>query len=233
MSVGTETATPERPAMRALATVLDLLAEIYLQPDADIREKTARLADDERLAATELESVASDLRFLGNAPDAELEVEYVRLFLHGGWGTAHPYESFYRSGQLADEACLDDLESLLAAAGVEPDGHRVTPDHLGVELDFLALLLAGLADEDLDQRECESIRHLAERLLLDHLTDFVAAFVARVQGAGPDPYHQAATQLLADAVAAAGRMVSALSGRSAALGPVPKAIPERMPGTPA
>jgi len=213
MSAELVTATAERPAMRALATVLDVLAEIYLQPDADVREKAARLADDERLAGAEFESLAVDLRFLGNAPAGELEIEYVRLFLHGRPVTAHPYESFYRGGQLLDEACLDDLEALLAAAGVEPGGNRVTPDHLGVELDFLALLVAGLADEDLEQRQREAVRHLAERLLFDHLTGFVEAFVARVQASEPDPYHQAATQLLADAVAAATRMIPVLSTR--------------------
>lgn len=203
-----------RPAMRALATVIDLLAEVYLLPDADVRDRAAGLAADGRLADAGLEGVVADLGRLGEAPAADLEVEYVRLYLHGRPLTAHPYESFYRCGLLADEACLDDLDALLRAAGVEPGGTRVTPDHLGVELDLLALLLSGLADEGLDPSEREAVRGLAECLLVDHLTEFVSAFVARVRSLAPDPYHLTASQLLTDAVAVAARLISAPSGRS-------------------
>lgn len=200
-----------RPTMRALATVLDLLAEVYLLPDADVRDRAAGLAADGRLAVAGLEGVVSHLGCLSEAPAVDLEVEYVRLHLHGRPLTAHPYESFYRAGLLADDACLDDLDALLRAAGVEPGGNRVTPDHLGVELDLLALLLSGLADEGLEPSEREAVSTLAGRLLVDHLAEFVSAFVARVRSLAPDPYHLAASQLLMDTVSVAARLISALS----------------------
>lgn len=211
MSLDYSTEAAGRAAVTALAGVLDLLAEHYLEPRADLRAEAAGLAADQRLAAPALAGVMAALEELSDAPGSELDVEYVRLFLHGRPATAHPYESYYRSGRLADEDCVSDLESLLAAAGVEPEGAAVPVDHLGIELDLLALLLAGLADDEQPQPARREIAEIAERLLADHLVPFAAAFLERLEQAAPEPYYRAGAAVLQAALAAAPTVLAVVS----------------------
>jgi len=201
-------------ALRAITGTLDVLAEVFLTPGADVRRRAAALATQARQAGAALAPLATSLRELSEAPAAALDVEYARLFLTGRTPTAHPYESFYRAGSLGDPACLGELRELYAVAGVQPElTGAVAPDHLGAELDLLALALAGLADPEIGGEAGGAIAELATRLISDHLEPFLEAFVRRLASAAPSPYHAAAAQAAQAAVAAA---AAALPRRRAA-----------------
>ncbi|HNX50865.1 MAG TPA: molecular chaperone TorD family protein, partial [Thermoanaerobaculaceae bacterium] len=123
-----------------VAEVLDLLAEAWLEPGSDVRERAGVLG--RRAAGVALEPLARALATLATSSAGELAVEYARVFLHGRPATAHPHESFYRTGLIGDPDVTAELGELLAAAGVDAGASRaVLPDHLGIELDLLALLV--------------------------------------------------------------------------------------------
>jgi TorA maturation chaperone TorD len=198
---------------RALADSVQLLADILLQPGWDGREvalqlegRWAEILKQNPPGAPALPPGGEELRDglgrLGRSPADELEVEYARLFLHGRPATAHPYESFYRVGQLCDPACLAELGELYEAAGIHPaaDG-RVAPDHLGLELEFLATLLRALADPGIEEPARSSIRALAAELLQAHLQPFASTFIARLAEMRPAGYFNVAADVLHSAIA--------------------------------
>jgi TorA maturation chaperone TorD len=190
--------------LKTIAGTLDVLAEAFLAPGADVRARAAEQAARTRLSGPGLAPLAAALRELSEAPTAALDVEFARLFLTGRTPTAHPYESFYRGGLLADPECLGELSELYAAAGVQPDSTAaVAQDHLGAELDLLALVLAGLADPEVRAEAGDAVAELATRLIGEHLEPFVEAFERRLTSAAPPPYYAAAARATLAAVAAA------------------------------
>ncbi len=98
-----------------------------------------------------------------------LQAEYVRLFINALPETpCPPYGSFYLEGTLMGVSTLK-LRDLYAGYGFQTDE---MPDHIAVELEFLALLLMASrqqgAGEGLD-------------LLLDHLRSWTPAFFQKVE----------------------------------------------------
>ncbi len=70
-----------------------------------------------------------------------LAVEYTRLFgaLSKSYGPPPPYETVHRGSSLSADATAA-VSEFYAAAGMVPTDLAAPPDHLGVELRFLALL---------------------------------------------------------------------------------------------
>jgi TorA maturation chaperone TorD len=199
-------------SMLALAAVLDLLAEVFTGPASDARGRASVLLSDPSFALPPLAALARPLRDLTDAGTGDIEIEYVRLFLHGQGATAHPYESFYRTGQLMDAECLGGLDALYAAAGVQPRKDSVLPDHLGVELEFLALLLRGVLTSHAHGEANLGVRRIARKLLEDHLLPFSGTFRSRLGELRPAPYFSAAADALGHALAAADAMLTVYHG---------------------
>lgn len=193
----------------ALAAVLDRLAEVFTGPASDARGRASALLSDPAFATPPLAALARPLRDLTDAGTGDIEIEYVRLFLQGQGATAHPYESFYRTGQLMDAECLGGLDAFYAAAGVQPrDEGSVSPDHLGVELEFLALLLRGVSSSQAHGEANLEVRRIARKLLDDHLLPLSVAFRSRMGELRPAPYFSAAAEALGHALAAADAMLT-------------------------
>ena len=197
----TEGAAASRAVLTLLADVLDLAATVFSRPGADQRSRASELVRERSFAFPGGRELATSVRALAGAEAADLDVEYVRLFLHGRSATAHPYESFYRTGLLMDPACLDELGALFASAGVAPAEDGVSPDHLGVEAAFLALLLRGLSTATGDADAV--LAAIAWDLLEAHLLPFASAFRERLAGLVPDCYFASGADALAYALRAA------------------------------
>lgn len=196
-------------AMLSLAAVLDCLAGIFSRPDGAARTRAEALLLDPRLERPELAEIVRPLREIAAADDADLGTEFVRLFQHGSPATAHPFESFYRTGYLMDAACLRELNALFASAGVRPrEEDAFAPDHLAVELEFLSLLLRGAATSDGGSAGRRAVRRIASELLRDHLLPFSQAFRARLDLLRPGSTYAAASAALAATLTTAGRRLS-------------------------
>jgi TorA maturation chaperone TorD len=217
----------DRLAGSDLGEALDLLAEVFLQPGADVRERAAALASRSAFGAPALTAVGASLRALAAAPVHEPDIEYVRLFLHGA-PTVHPYESFYRAGSLDDPEHAADLAELYAAAGVGAGRDTPIPlDHIGLELDLLALFMHGLANGDGAARA--AVAGLAGKLLREHLLVFTVSFCARLEGASPAPAFGAAGVALRHAVGAAARLVGEPAGLELDFANIPSDLPPAEP----
>jgi TorA maturation chaperone TorD len=196
--------TPTRSdVLPAVAATLELLGAVFSAPGTDRRARAAELLGDPSFAHPRLATLAGSLQAFADADAVALDVEYVRLFLHGLPATAHPYESFYRTGLLMDAACLDGLAALFAAAGVAPAAGPTPPDHIRVELEFLALLLRGLSTSWRNREAVGAVGRIARELVEAHLVPFASAFRARLAASRPAPYFATAADALSHALAAA------------------------------
>lgn len=182
----------------ALSGVFAVLSEVFLEPEADVKIRLAELLNqcpDECPGLDGLPvALAGMLRHCD--PSQHQAVEYVRLFLHGsGNATVHPYESVYTHGRLMAPECLEDLRALHEAAGIRPrTGVSLPPDHLGLELEFLAYVLERIAG--LDGAEAQAWQVIAETLLRRHLVPFGRHFVRRLEEARPHLYYASAGEAL-------------------------------------
>jgi len=114
-----------------------------------------------------------------------LEQEFTRLFLGPGRPVAHPYESVYREGRMMGQTTLD-VRRRLVEAGLAPNNQRL-PDHVGIELAFMAHLAAREAlawdagEGDLGWRLLQE----QETFLSEHLGAWLPQFCHRILAGRP------------------------------------------------
>lgn len=150
-----------------------------------------------------------------------LEREYTRLFLGPGRPVAHAYESVYREGRTMGETTLD-VRHRLATEGLAPGGQTL-PDHVGIELAFMAHLAAreALAWADGDDHTARGYLAQQESFLRDHLVAWLPQFCSRVLAGRPHAYYADLTRraeaFVLDDVARVGTWLGNSVGASAAI----------------
>ena len=175
-----------------LADLAQILAEAFLEPDADLKEGLAQLLD-----GCPSPSLAEPLaRMAGNGLSvADQPVEYARLFLQArDTDIVHLFESVQARGHHMAPEVLVPLKAIYDEADIAiQEDLGVPPDHLGLELACLSYLLGQVVEGDLAERD----RHadLARRLIRDHLRPFVAVVAEQVPQVQAHPYYLAATEL--------------------------------------
>lgn len=184
--------------LASLARVFAVLSEVFLEPEADIKIRLAELLNQCPAHCPGLEGLPAALAGMLEhcGPSQHQAVEFVRLFLHGsGNPTVHPYESVYTHGRLMAPECLEDLRALHEAADIRPKtGVSLPPDHLGLELEFLAYVLARATESEAS--EAHRWQGIAETLLRRHLVPFGRHLVRRLEEAKPHLYYACAGEAL-------------------------------------
>lgn len=115
---------------------------------------------------------------------------FTRLFLGPGRPIAHPYESVYVESQLAGES-TDRVSRCYAEAGLQvSDAHPELPDHISLELAFMAHLTLREVSEI---ERGEIWRRRQHDFLQRHLARWLPSFCQRLeQSDGPPFYREAA-----------------------------------------
>lgn len=182
----------------ATARILRVLGSLYLEPPTERQlERLATWADD---WVAELEGdpeeFAGPLRRIREARDADpehLRQEFTRLFkgISRSQSPNPPYESLYRDGQLYSSITSEVQRGYLAAGldVADANGNEL-PDHLGIELQFLAALCEYAAGEDAELPP-ERARDAQEWFLDQHLLTWVEGFRACVLQADPPDFYRA------------------------------------------
>lgn len=141
-------------------------------------------------------SLLSTLGTLDGARTGELQGQYIRLFQAAPGGVpCPPYESFYvDDGRLPTGwvLALVEGEFLLAGVAISPEVHE-QPDHIAMELEFLAILCGqeSAAWEDGDPVQARKALHTERRFLSRHLCSWLPSFAERVSVADTTGFYNA------------------------------------------
>jgi len=179
-------------SLAILADLAQILAEVFLEPDADLKEGL-----DQLLKAGPGPSLAEPLgRMAEQALKADDQaVEYARLFLHAKeTDTVHLFESVQARGHLMAPEVLGPLMAIYDEAEISlQEDLAIPPDHLGLELACLSYLLGQVIEGDLAERT--RLVALAQRLIRDHLLPLTASVAEQLPQVAALPYYQAASEL--------------------------------------
>lgn len=118
-----------------------------------------------------------------------LQREFTRLFLGPGRPVAHPYESVYREGRMVGDTTLD-VRRRLIEEGLVPR-HQIQPDHVGIELAFMAHLASreALAWEIGDTDGARNCLSRQASFLQDHLATWLPQFCHRILVGRPHTHY--------------------------------------------
>ena len=196
--------------LKVLAEILDLLSEVFLDPEANLVLRSRELMG-------ELEGEDDILDLLRRMTESagsqsERSEEYVRLFMHGVESEpVHPYESALLYGKLMHRECLDSVNALYSSAGIRPNGYlKIPPDHLGLELEFIAFLIRRINESTPGGKDAQHWNELACKLLKDHLQKIVPVFLERLSSLNPHVYYQRASDLLVVGIVKASEITDGL-----------------------
>jgi TorA maturation chaperone TorD/NAD-dependent dihydropyrimidine dehydrogenase PreA subunit len=149
-----------------------------------------------------------------------LEIEYSRLFVGPARLEAPPYESVYRDPQgLVMGTAAQDVLWCYAAEGLTlSPGYHDLPDHVAVELEFMAHL-AGREAQAWKREDVEgALTYLGKEdaFLRDHLKGWVSAFCERIRGGTEHPFYAALATLTGAFVALDAQQISTALQRESA-----------------
>lgn len=181
-------------SLALLADLAQILAEVFLEPDAALAEDLAGVH-------AQLEDVCPALQEpLGRMVEHPLpadaqSVEYARLFLHAkDTDTVHLFESVQARGHHMAPEVLDPLKAIYDGADIQlQEDLGIPPDHLGLELACLSYLLGQLIEGDLAERETHL--DLARRLIQQHLRPLTKVVAEQLPQVEAPPYYQGAADL--------------------------------------
>ncbi|WP_291270703.1 molecular chaperone TorD family protein [Geothrix sp.] len=181
-------------SLALLADLAQILAEAFLEPEADLKE-----ALEDLLNRDPGPSLAGPLQQMSQhtLSSQEQPVEYARLFLHAkDADTVHLFESVQARGHLMAPEVLGPLQALYDEADISlQEDLTIPPDHLGLEFACLSFLLGQVIEGDLAERD--PFVALAQRLIRVHLRPFVQAVADQLPQVAAHPYYLAAGELAA------------------------------------
>lgn len=130
---------------------------------------------------------------------ATLRLEYTRLFVGPYTLIVPPYESIYRepTRTVMGTSTLDVMRRYEEAGFLLSPSFKELPDHVAVELEFLALLSGEEAEawERGDLAKAFRLLRLEEAFLRDHLGEWIRGFSDRLVSSTESPFYQAMAEL--------------------------------------
>ncbi|MBI2378647.1 MAG: molecular chaperone TorD family protein [Deltaproteobacteria bacterium] len=126
--------------------------------------------------------------------------EFARLFVGPETLPAPPWESVYRSPDrlVMQQPAYEVLEAYVATGLGYDQMTKCPPDHVAKELGFMAALIAGPRELNLDP----ALSHATQREFLDrHLSTWLPDFAEDLRRAASTPFYRGAAELLRDFVA--------------------------------
>jgi len=180
---------------------LGMLSSMYLcKPSvAAIENWKTALSEDTSIFLQELRDSIMGINTAAEDDLEELLWEYTRLFIGPYKLPCPPWESVYTSPKrLMMQDAADQVLQLYRDAGVNLDTPDIMPDHIGAELNFLALLLRKSQSEAAGE---DRITILIDHILKDHLLKWLPDFTRDMENAAETLFYRSlarATRNLVD-----------------------------------
>lgn len=124
--------------------------------------------------------------------------DYTQLFIGPDRLPCPPLESVYTSPKrLMMQEAYDEVRKFYARIGIEVGCADVMPDHIGAELNFLAILFGRITDKPEERPMYEK---LAEEFRDAHLRNWVPRFAEDMEQAAETPFYKALARITNNAV---------------------------------
>ena len=194
----------QKQTLLAQAILYKTLSAGFAYPDAEMiaawRDGSFAETITDALTSLAIDDTPTNALTRTETDEPNLDEEYSFLFLRGG-GVA-PYESSYLNRNLASNNELADVTGFYRAFGFEvAERAKELPDHVAVELEFLALLCAkeayAIENDWHEQTEiCAQARH---DFIAQHLGLWLNQFGERAQKQARLGFYSALAQIAARA----------------------------------
>jgi len=191
--------------MTTPSEALSLLSSMYLcKPSRESLENwKAALSGETSFFLDELKKAISDIDMTSETELEDLLWEYTRLFIGPYKLPCPPWESVYTSPKkLMMQDSSDQVRALYAEAGLAIYTDDVMPDHIGVELNFLSVLLQRAQSET--SNKAEEMGRTAI-LLNEHLEKWVPQFTRDMENAAERPLFRALARTTRQVIEVIGR----------------------------
>jgi TorA maturation chaperone TorD len=177
--------------MTTPSEALSLLSSMYLcKPSREALKnwKTA-LSGESSLFLDELKKSLNEIDTTSETELEELLWEYTRLFIGPYKLPCPPWESVYTSPKrlMMQDAAVQ-VQELYEQAGLSINTAEVMPDHIGAELNFLAVLLERTHSEINSKSKQVD---MTEKLLNEHLLTWSPNFTRDMENAAETPFYRA------------------------------------------
>lgn len=170
---------------------LKLLSSMYLcKPSVTAIEnwKTA-LSEDASVFLHELKETVTEINTSSNDELEELLWDYTRLFIGPYKLPSPPWESVYTSPKrLMMQDAAEQVLQLYREAGLSLETPDIMPDHIGAELNFLAVLLQ---KTHLETEQKDHYLETTGRFLSEHLLKWVPEFTKDMENAAETSFYKA------------------------------------------
>lgn len=170
---------------------IGLLSSMYLcKPSREAIENwKGALAEDSSIFLADLKKAIGEIDVASGEELEELLWEYTRLFIGPYKLPCPPWESVYTSPKrLLMQEAADKVRQIYRETGLTINTADVLPDHIGAELNFLALLFHGISGGS--GKKAHYI-NLAERLVNEHLLKWVPQFARDMEEASDTLFYKA------------------------------------------
>lgn len=181
-----------------------LLSSMYLcKPSREVIENwQIALAEDRSGLLDDLKKAIAKTDVSSQKELEELLWDYTRLFIGPYKLPCPPWESVYTSPKrLMMQEAADQVDRLYKEAGLTISTDDVMPDHIGAELNFLAVLL----QKALSQTEKDFYMGIAGRFLDEHLLQWLPNFTKDLEDAAETPLYKALARTTRNVIGFAGK----------------------------
>ena len=160
-----------------------LLASMYLcKPDKEMLDSwSALLPDDVPDILSELKAALDQIDMASDGELEDLLWEYTRLFIGPYKLPCPPWESVYTSPKrLMMQEAYDEVRDYYNKAGLTVNNQGIMADHIGAELNFLAVVLQ---KANSDPKKEQYYRDLTSEFLAEHIIKWVPQFARDMEDA--------------------------------------------------
>ncbi len=178
-----------RDILETRLVLYHLLAALYRYPLT--QEKLSALQalsiDGESPSAQAIRSLQNALTEVNHMLVERLNIEMTRLMEGPGVTPAVPYASCYLNGRQLMGAAAQAVHRFYLEHGVEPEQGSIPPDHIALELGFLAVL----AERALTDTKPAAALETSQRFLREHLQPWLRLFCAALEGSNREAFFTA------------------------------------------
>ncbi|MBF0556814.1 MAG: molecular chaperone TorD family protein [Nitrospirae bacterium] len=173
------------------ARVVSLLSSMYLcKPSGTAIEKWKMvLAGDTSLFLWDMKEALKEIDTESKKGLEDILWDYTQLFIGPYKLPCPPWESVYTSAKrLMMQEAHDEVQNFYNEAGLAMNTPGIMPDHIGAELNFLALLLQ---DAGVEPEKGQNFHALAKRFLEEHLRGWILKFTGDMENAADTFFYRA------------------------------------------